>query len=343
MKKSLLKLMVTAFIVAISIQSGFAGDFPKMQLRFANSVPDSFPTSKADIFVAEELTKRTNGAVEVKMFHGGTLGSPMEMIDMIGDGAVDIGNFPATYVMSRLPLTQFFSIPIVYPNLEINGALMRAGWEKSQKLADDYKKNNLYPFNFRALPVYNIISKKPITTLEDFKGLKIRTFGTVAPKLFQAVGAIPVNIQFHEVYEGFQRGTVDAAFTSTAAGYAYKLQEVAKYIIDINLGTDPCYTSFVNLDVYNSWPQNLKDLFNQIVKEAEALSNQVHKGFGEFATSEMLKAGVKIHHFEDTEKFMAAIPNPIEIAYENIISQGKEYEAPAQAYRDWLKKELASL
>lgn len=86
-----------------------------MELRFANSVPASFPTAKADIFVAEELTKRTNGAVEVKMFHGGTLGPPTEMIDMIGDGAVDMGNFPNTYVMSRPPLTQFFSIPIVYP------------------------------------------------------------------------------------------------------------------------------------------------------------------------------------------------------------------------------------
>jgi len=342
MKKCLIKLVLTAIIIAVSFQNGIAGEFPKMKLRFANSVPESFPTSKADIFVAEELTKRTNGAVQIKMFHGGTLGSPTEMIDMIGDGAVDMGNFPNTYVMSRLPLTQFFSIPTVYKNLEVNGALMRAGWEKSKKMVEDYKKNNLYPFNFRALPVYNIISKKPITKIEDFKGLKIRTFGTVAPKMFQALGAIPVNIQFHEVYEGLQRGTVDAAFTSTAAGYAYKLQEVAKYIIDINLGADPCYTSFVNLDVYNSWPQNLKDLFNQIVKEAEALSNRVHKGFGKYATAEMLKAGVKIHHFEDTEKFMAAIPDPIEIAYKNIIKQGKEYKAPAKAYSDWLRKELAN-
>jgi len=342
MEKNVIKLMVTAIVLAMSVQTAFAGQFPKMKLRFANSVPESFPTAKADIFVAEELTKRTNGAVEVKMFHGGTLGSPTEMVDMIGDGAVDMGNFPNTYVMSRLPLTQFFSIPIVYPNLEINGALMRAGWIKSKKLAEDFEKNNLYPFNFRALPVYNIISKKPITKIEDFKGLKIRTFGTVAPKIFQAVGAIPVNIQFHEVYEGLQRGTVDAAFTSTAAGYAYKLQEVAAYIIDINLGADPCYTSFVNLDLYNSWPQNLKDLFKQIVKEAEALSNQVHKGFGEYATAEMLKAGVKMHHFEDTEKFLAAIPDTIEIAYQNIINQGKEYEVPAKAYSDWLRKELAN-
>jgi len=341
MKKNLLKLMFISIVMMILSGGAFAEEFPKIKLRFANSVPASFPTSKADIYVAEELAKRTNGAVTVKMFHGGTLGSPKEMIDMIGGGAVDMGNFPATYVFSRLPMTQFFSIPVVYPDLATNGALMRAGFETSKKMAEDYRKNNLYPFNFRALPVYNIISKKPITKIEDFKGLKIRTFGTVAPKMFQALGAIPVNIQFYEVYEGLQRGTVDAAFTSTAAGFAYKLQEVADYIIDINLGADPCYTSFINLDVYNSWPQNLKDLFNQIVKEAEALSNKVHTGFGQYATAQMLKAGVKMHHFEDTDKFFKAIPDPITLAYESVINQGKEYEAPAKEYAEWLRAKLA--
>jgi TRAP-type transport system periplasmic protein len=343
MKKILCKLMIISIVMMFMSGGAVADEFQKIKLRFANAVPANFPTSKADIFIAEELEKRTNGAVTVKMFHGGTLGSPKEMIDLIGDGAIDMGNFPSTYVFSRLPMTQFFSIPTVYPNLAINGALMRAGFESSKKMAEDFKKNNLYPFNFRALPVYNIISKKPITKMEDFKGLKIRTFGTVAPKMFKAVGAIPVNIQFHEVYEGLQRGTVDAAFTSTAAGYAYKLQEVAKYIIDLPLGADPCYQSFVNLDVYNSWPQNLKDLFNQIVKEAEALSNKVHSGFGQYATAEMLKAGVKMHHFEDADKFYNAIPDPIQITYESVINQGKSYKAPAKKYADWLRAEIAKL
>ena len=343
MKKILCKLMMISIVMMFMSGGAVADEFPKIKLRFANTVPASFPTAKADIFVAEELEKRTNGAVTVKMFHGGTLGSPKEMIDLIGDGAIDMGNFPATYVFSRLPMTQFFSIPIVYPTLESNTALMRLGFESSKKVAQGYQKNNLYPFNLRSLPVNNIISKKPITKIEDFKGLKIRTFGTVAPKIFKAVGAIPVNIQFHEIYEGLQRGTVDAAFTSTAVAYAYKIQEVAKYIIDLPLGADPCYSSFLNLDVYNSWPQNLKDLFNQIVKEAEALSDEVLNGFSQYATAEMLKAGVKIHHFEDADKFYKAIPDPIQLTYENVINQGKEYEAPAKEYADWLRAEIAKL
>ena len=341
MKKMLLATLIAGLMLALSGNSVLAGEYPKMKLRYANLVSAKLPTSKADIYVAEELTKRTNGAVQVKMFHGGTLGGSVEMIDLIGEGAVDIGNFIASYVFSRLPMQSFFAMPLAYPDIESVTELTRLGWMHSKKLQADLVKNNLYPFNFRGLAVVHLISKKPIRTLADLKGMKIRSFGAIYPKLFQKLGAIPVNLQFHEVYEGLQRGTIDAALTSYGAAFAYKNYEVAKYLSDISLGADALYATYINLDLYNGWPQNLKDLFNEIVREAEALSDKTLIGFDKYALTAMQKAGAKLVHFEDQAKLDKMRDFAINLTVETIINQGKEYEQPAREYAKWLKAELA--
>ena len=332
------------FLIGIGLfmfsQGTLAQSYPKMRLKFANQLSKKMPPSKPDIFVATQLQKRTNGAVKVKMFHGGTLGNHQEMIDLVGEGAVDIGNFAAAYVFSRLPMEAFYSIPLVYPDVPTLVELGRKGWENSKKMQADHIKNGLYPFNHKGLGIIRILSKKPIRTMADLKGLKIRSFGAVYPKVLSRLGAIPVNMQFHEVYEGLQRGTVDAALTSYGLAAAFKYYEVAKYMSEINLGTDAAGRSYVNLDLYNSWPQNLKDLFGQIVLESEAMGVKVMVGFDQWAKGAMKKAGVKYIPFEDQAKVNQHRDYAIDLTAETIIAQGKEYEKPARAYAAWLKAEL---
>ena len=340
--KKLFRIMLTMGIALIvCAQAAYAEDYPKMNLRYANLLAAQIPTSKSEIYIAEELTKRTNGAVQVKMFHGGSLGSSTEMIDLIGEGAVDIGNFVSSYNFSRLPMLSFFTMPLAYPDVQSVTELTRSGWERSKKMQDDLIKNNLYPFNFRGFAITHIISKKPIRNLEDLKGQKVRTFGALFPKLLKKLGAVPVNLQFHEVYEGLQRGTIDAALSSYSAAFAYKNYEVAKYFSDINLGTDFLMCTYANLDLYNSWPQSLKDQFNIIVKEATILSDKTHIGFDQYAIAEMQKAGIELIQFEDQDKIDALRDWAIDLTVEAIVKQGKEYEKPAKDYAKWLKAELA--
>ena len=340
MKKTLFVLTLALFSVACLVPGVMAEDFPKMKLRYANLVSKKLPTANADIYVAEELTKRTNGAVQVKMFHSGTLGGSTEMIDMVGEDAVDIGNIVGSYVFSRLPMQGFFAMPLAFPDIESVTALNRKGWETNKKLQEDLVKNNLYPFNFRGLAVTHLISKKPIRTMDDLKGLKVRSFGAIYPKILQKLGAVPVNIPFHEVYEGLQRGTVDAALTSYGAAFAYKNYEVAKYLSDISFGADSVYATYINLDLYNSWPQNLRDLFNEIVIEAEAVSDKALNDFDQGALSGMQKAGSELIHFEDQDKLNALRDYAIDLTVETIANQGKEYEQPAKEYAKWLSRNL---
>jgi TRAP-type C4-dicarboxylate transport system substrate-binding protein len=183
-----------------------------MKLRYANNLPVKAPNSKVDIFVANELTKRTHGRVQVEIYHAETLGKSTEMIDLVGGGAVDIGNIPHGYSFARLPMNAFFNTPVIYKDLVIAAKMSKLGYQTQKKVQEDMQKNNLHPLFFRALNEYRLISKKPIRTLADFKGLKVRTFGAVNPKMFKALGAVPVSMTHTDAYEGLKRGTIDSVY-----------------------------------------------------------------------------------------------------------------------------------
>ena len=67
-------LLFTGIAFAVMVSEARTEDYPKMKLRYANYIPEKAPNSKVDIFLAHELTKRTNGRVQVNIYHGETLG-----------------------------------------------------------------------------------------------------------------------------------------------------------------------------------------------------------------------------------------------------------------------------
>ena len=123
----------------------------------------------------------------------------------------------------------------------------------------------------------------------------------------------------------------------------YKLHEVAKYISDINFGADGCFVTYLNLDVWNSWPQNLKDLFNQIVAEAEIMSDEMINGIDKKMLGAMQQAGAELVHFEEQEKLVKAIPDPIGLIEAEVASVGGEYKKAAKIYADFLRAEIARM
>ena len=66
-------------------------------------------------------------------------------------------------------------------------------------------------------------------TVEGLKGKKIRSFGADIPKIFEAIGAVPVSVAFGDIYEAVQRGTLDYSFINRGNINAIKVYEVGKY------------------------------------------------------------------------------------------------------------------
>jgi TRAP-type C4-dicarboxylate transport system substrate-binding protein len=100
-------------------------------------------------------------------------------------------------------------------------------------------------------------AKKPIRTLADLKGVKIRAAGGADVALFNALGGIPVKIDAMEQYEGLQRGTIDGTFFPYASIAAYKLEEVVSYTTETNIGGS-VFAIVMNKKVWESLPRDLQ-------------------------------------------------------------------------------------
>jgi len=248
-------------MVVLLIASPASAEIKKMKLKWANFLPISYYWSEIDNYFADQLEKQTGGKVKIKVFHGGTLGKVGEMPKLVSSGAVDFGNFPASYFFSQFPMTTSIAIPLQTFSAP-------AATELSIKLSthaifkEENKRNNLHPFLHGGLAPYHLIARKPLRTLEDLKGLKVRSYGSLNPIVFKALGMVPVNIPGTEVYESLQRNSIDVAFYNNAGMRQWRLYEVAKYICDINFGSVGKYLTYVNLDVWNSFSKELQTIFN---------------------------------------------------------------------------------
>lgn len=305
------------------IGTALAQDYPEMSVRYANFMPENFPSSAIDQFVADEIARRTGGKVKVEMFHGGTLGGVGEMDELISAGAVDIGNFPLSYFLSQFPVSGLAdSLPIIFPSIESAVQIQKDAFAELEDVRAEFDTANLHPFLYRGLPQHRLICTKPIRNLADFNGLKIRTYGTFHPVVFTTFNAVPANIELGEVYEGLQRGTIDCAYTQFQLMALFNLHEVAKFAIDAEFGATPLYLTYVNKQVWDGWTPEFKALFDEVVDEAEKRAAESIEET-EVAGLEALQAkGVELVHFEDQEKMEAALPDFLDLWVEHLDKMG---------------------
>src|SRR5690606_2219425 len=112
-------------------------------------------------------------------------------------------------------------------------------------------------------PRWDIISKKPITSMADFKGLKIRSFGLEA-KWYENMGAQPVFLGGGEIYTALATGVIDAARWSSPAGnYNNSFHEVAKYYVQPSPLPVPNNFFAVNKQAWDQLPADMQAILNE--------------------------------------------------------------------------------
>jgi TRAP-type C4-dicarboxylate transport system substrate-binding protein len=191
----LLRAGLAAVTLLAAGASAQAEDYPEMNLRYASGFPTSnYMMDQAEWF-AKEVEKRSGGKIKIRMYYGGTLGKSNEILDLVSKGAVDMGSVVQGYFSSQLPFAVMTnSLPMTFFDGE---ATMRVAMELDEtdpNQLDEFKRNNIKPLVHRYLPNYRLICTKPIRTVKDLEGTKIRTFGNYMPKMFAALKATPVNV-----------------------------------------------------------------------------------------------------------------------------------------------------
>ena len=212
----------------------------------------------ADEFKAR-VEKESNGRILVDVFPAGQLGSAREMFESVQMGSQEIALLPTARISGFSPTLQIFDLPFLFPDRETAYQIFDS--EVGEKLLDTLSDTGV-----KGLAIYedgfkHFTCSKKLEKLEDFKGLKFRTMESpIIMEQFQALGANPVPIDFSELYNALQQGTVDGQENPLVTIDSVKLYEVQDYL----LYSQHAYLGHVFL-TSKSWYDGLDDELKEIV------------------------------------------------------------------------------
>jgi TRAP-type C4-dicarboxylate transport system substrate-binding protein len=183
---------------------------------------------------ADEVAKRTGGKIQGEVVSLPELGlTGFELVRVTKAGLVDFADVILAYVAGEVPVIEGVDLPGLYPNLDASvrahAHFLNAVRKYEDRLGGVVLGGYIWPGQY-------LITRKPVQSPGDLKGLKVRVYGAAQTELAKTLGMEPVAITLAEVYTALERGTVDAAITGSYPAFAIKLYEVAKYIVDINHG-----------------------------------------------------------------------------------------------------------
>jgi len=227
-----------------------------------------FPATHANAVLAQqwcdEIAKRTNGAVKINLFPGGTLTPADQCYDGVVKGISDIGFSVLSYVKGRFWLTEVVDLPLGYKNGAQVTHLANAYYEKfkPKELAD---VKVMYLHGHGPGIVHTV--KKPVEKLEDLKGMKIRCTGTSA-KITAALGATPVAMPQTETYDALQKGVAEGLLGPLETLKGWKFAEVTNYTT-LNYGSSYTIVFFVvmNKKKWEALPKDVQETIEKINKE----------------------------------------------------------------------------
>jgi len=344
MKRNLLTIVLIGFVIALFAAPAFSAKV--LTLKVANYFPPPAPHSKIFEDFARDLEQRTNGRIKIQYFAGGSLLKAQRMYEGVVTGIADIGFSHVEYTPGRMPVTEACDMPIGYPS----------GWVANEVVNDFY--NEFKPKEWDKVKILwmssstpnVIISKKPVRTLEDMKGLTLRAPGRVGDNM-KALGATPAPTPIMETYDAIAKGVIDGVNTPYETLRSFRFAEVAKYVTaDWQVGSVYTFYVAMNKNSYRKIPPDLKGIFDELCgeyKEKMALMwNSIDFEGKEFAE----KNGVHFTYLSDEQaaKWKAAVQPVIANYVKQMVSKGyseKTVNGWLKFLRDridyWTKKQIS--
>lgn len=190
--------------------------------------PTNFHTENVTQF-ATDLEKATNGRVKITVHASGSLFKANEIKRAVQGGQAQIGEILLSGYSNEDPMFGLDSVPFLATSYGDAAKL----WKASQKAIEDrFAKQGMKLLYAVPWPPQGIYVNKPLNSIADLKGLKMRTYNPNTSRIAELAGAQPVTIQVAELAQAMATGAVNANITSGSTGYDTKVWEQIKYFYD---------------------------------------------------------------------------------------------------------------
>ncbi len=258
-----MRILQAVLAVVLVLTLGTVGAFAQepVTLRYANfPPPNTIPSVQMEHW-AKEVQERTQGAVRIQTFPGGTLLDARSMPRGVARGQADIGCISVPYYPGSYPLFELFGLPLGFTSAKEAGYVL---WEvfkaHTPKELARYKVLGMF-----ASAPSQIMSTKPVRTMSDLNNLVLRASGTLSDAL-EVLGGNAVSIPMSETPEALQKGVVEGVFSSWDTLKDLNYAESCRYGLTTNMAVYP-FVVIMNRDSWDELPQNVQDVLTDYADE----------------------------------------------------------------------------
>ncbi|SQC32628.1 TRAP transporter substrate-binding protein [Kluyvera cryocrescens] len=208
----MLRRKLAVSVLSFSLLMGSAAAMAKTVFIASDVHPADYPTTAAVIHMGEKLSAQTDGRLSIRMFPSGQMGDESTTLEKTRAGAIDILRVSMSPVGGILPQVSVFNMPFVFRDMDHQHKVLDG--DVGTKLAQEISDSNLglVFLGWMDAGSRSLITKKPVTTLDDLKGVKIRLQNNpIGLDTFKALGANPIVLPVGDVFASLQTGVIDAA------------------------------------------------------------------------------------------------------------------------------------
>lgn len=292
-------LLMSAFALLLFSGTGMA---KTIELKFAHAFSPKH-TMQVRVFEpwAEKINKETDGKVKVTFFPGGALGKTPDHYELAEKGIADIIYILHDYTPGRFPMTEVYSLPFMTPSATKTSRAMWKTYENFPEFQKEYNKVKVLALFCHPGGDFHTV-KKPIRTVEDFKGMKIRTANPSVTEALKIFGAVPVTTPVTETYTALERGVVDGTVVPWEGLGIFKLDDLTKYATMADF-----YTMTMMVVMNKRKWESLPDDVKKVIDENSGMSlsewcGKVYDETDEPFRNQALEKGIEIIELSDEDK-----------------------------------------
>lgn len=315
-KKKLVTAVLSVLVAGSMLVAGCGGqkgapggdkkaEGPKLTFRLAETHPPDYPTTLGDKKFAELVNERTNGRIKVEVFPSSQLGEEKAVLEQVQLGAIEMTRVNAS------PLAEFnkqfgaLALPYIFDSEEHLWKFLQG--DMGNKMLDGLEKSKMKGLAYYDSGARSFYSRKPLNSIEDIKGLKIRVQqNKINMDMISALGASATPMPYGEVFSALQTGVIDAAENNYPSYYSSNHYQAAKnFILDRHQRTPEVL--LISKVTWDKLSDEDKKIIKQAALDSVKFQREAWAKYEKESEAKLREAGVKITDVSDVKPWQAAV------------------------------------
>jgi len=296
-----------------------AAKTPTYVLKLCHEQTDGDPIDLGCDKWAELVSERTNGDVEIQVYPSSQLGVKADLIEMmlLGQNVCTIAD--GSYLMDYVPDFGVVMGPYLFTDWDLMYKLTASDWWAEEE-AELYDQGLVIASTNWIYGDRQLMTNKPITSLDDLKGMKIRVPNNdISVTMFNLLGAAATPMALSEVYTSLSQGVVDGVENPLTTLYNNNFQEVCKYVTLTS--HQMTFSNFiVGVQFWESLPEEYQQIIKECGEEAAEYNNEKYDEQSQLMIEKLEAAGCTIS--ELSPENLAAFKEAVVALYQDYESNG---------------------